>query len=103
MTYPRVVVAVESETQLTRLLARDSSLSRAEALSRIDAQLPLGRKARRAEIVLSNEGSKAELMDAVSKTSARLRSWRWLHVVLSPPGLLVIACCAVALLKSRVP
>ena len=48
------VVAVEAETQIRRLMARDG-LGRQEALRRIGAQWPLGEKVRRADMVFDNE------------------------------------------------
>lgn len=54
------VVAVTGETQIRRLMARDA-LSREDALRRIGAQLPLGEKVRRADLVLENEGTPEDL------------------------------------------
>lgn len=49
------VVSAPRETQIARLYARDG-LSRADAERRIDAQMPLCEKIRRADAVISTEG-----------------------------------------------
>ncbi|MFQ5457134.1 MAG: dephospho-CoA kinase [Myxococcota bacterium] len=54
-----IVVHVDSETQLRRLTERDG-LSRADALARIDSQMPLDEKARLADYVIDNTGSPEE-------------------------------------------
>ncbi len=48
------------EQQLERLMARDS-LSQEEALQRVNAQMPLSEKVRKADIVLDNSCDKALL------------------------------------------
>ncbi|HBT16935.1 MAG TPA: dephospho-CoA kinase, partial [Firmicutes bacterium] len=58
------VVAVSLQTQLTRVMERNA-LSYAEAMSRINAQLPLAEKIARADLVIWNEGSKEELREKV--------------------------------------
>lgn len=50
------VVWVDEETQVQRLMQRDG-LSREDALKRIDAQMPLDEKARRADFVIDNRFS----------------------------------------------
>src|SRR6478609_2755580 len=57
---PVVVVAASEATQLARVMARDGS-SEGDARARIAAQLPLDEKRRRANYVLENDGSRAEL------------------------------------------
>ena len=54
-----VVTSCQPETQLRRLMARDS-LTEDEARRRIGAQLPLEEKVRRADCVIKTEGSLAE-------------------------------------------
>ncbi|MDP3939486.1 MAG: dephospho-CoA kinase [Deltaproteobacteria bacterium] len=54
-----LVVHVDPETQLRRLMARDD-LSRPEALARIEAQLPLDEKAGMADYVIDNSGEPGE-------------------------------------------
>ena len=58
------VVSVDPETQLRRLMQRDG-LARAEAQLRVDAQWPLARKRERADLVLDNSGTPAELRAGV--------------------------------------
>lgn len=59
MFRPLVVVAVSPATQLERLVSRDS-ITRDEALARINAQLPLAAKIATADFVVENEGSREE-------------------------------------------
>ncbi|MDC3412612.1 dephospho-CoA kinase [Aquibacillus sp. 3ASR75-11] len=65
-----LVVSVDEEVQLTRLMERNQ-LSKQEALQRIHAQLPLKEKAKRADAVIHNNGtiiqSQAQLNDILSK------------------------------------
>lgn len=53
------VVWVDRETQIERLCSRDS-ISREDALKRIEAQMPLDEKARRAKVVIDNRHSLEE-------------------------------------------
>jgi len=50
------VVWVDRETQISRLMARNS-ITQEEAIQRIESQMPLDEKARRADIVIDNNGS----------------------------------------------
>ncbi len=50
------VIWVDRETQITRLMARNS-LTREEAIKRIDSQMSLDEKAQRADVVIDNTGS----------------------------------------------
>jgi dephospho-CoA kinase len=70
---PVVVVAASAETQLERVVARDG-LTREQAAARIAAQMPLADKRARADHVLENDGSRAELERQVSALVAQLRS-----------------------------
>ena len=54
------VVWVDSETQIKRLMARDG-ISRTDALKRIESQMPLDEKARRADLLIHNNGSPDEM------------------------------------------
>jgi len=54
------VVWVDSETQIKRLMARDG-ISRTDALKRIESQMPLDEKARRADLLINNNGSPDEM------------------------------------------
>lgn len=51
------VVAVDRQTQINRLLARDK-ITHAQALQRIEAQMPLEEKVARADAVINNAGSR---------------------------------------------
>ncbi|MBN8236906.1 dephospho-CoA kinase [Halobacillus kuroshimensis] len=54
-----LVVAVDEETQLQRLMERDGS-SREDAQERIASQIPVSRKSEMADAVIDNNGTKEE-------------------------------------------
>jgi dephospho-CoA kinase len=70
---PVVLVATSETTQIKRILARDGA-TEAEARARIAAQLPLAEKRARADHVLENDGSRAELAAQVDALLSRLRA-----------------------------
>jgi len=61
-----VVVAALEETVVQRLMERDG-LSREEILKRINSQMPLSEKIKRADIVVHNDGSLDELNHEVNR------------------------------------
>lgn len=67
-----VVVRVDPETQLRRLVERDG-LPEADALARVRAQLPLDEKARMADHVIDNSGTPEETARQVRALWRRLR------------------------------
>ena len=67
-----IVVACDPGTQLQRLMARDH-LTEPEARQRIDAQLPIEEKVRRADYVIRTDGSFGETDRQVSEVFERLR------------------------------
>lgn len=60
------LVAVDKETQIKRLMARNA-YSKAEAELRIAAQMPLEEKKTQATLVLDNNGTLTELVEQVSQ------------------------------------
>jgi dephospho-CoA kinase len=70
---PIVVVTASEAAQLERIMARDG-LTETEARARIAAQLPLAEKQRRADYVLDNNGSLAELARQVDQVLGKLRA-----------------------------
>lgn len=62
-----VVVACAEETQLRRLLGRHPDWDEAAARRRIGVQMPLASKVARADHVLWNDGTAAELEEATSR------------------------------------
>lgn len=70
---PVVVVACSEATQISRIMARDG-LGADEARARVAAQLPLAEKRKRADYVLENEGSLAELAAGVDRLLEQLRA-----------------------------
>ena len=70
--YDRIIVtACAQETQLGRVMVRDG-LSRIEARRRIDAQMPLAEKVRRADYVIWTDGTVAETDHQVTEVHAAL-------------------------------
>jgi dephospho-CoA kinase len=69
---PVVVVVASEATQLSRIAAR-GGISPDDAVARIRAQLPLAEKRRRADYVLENDGTRAELEAQVAELVHRLR------------------------------
>jgi dephospho-CoA kinase len=53
-------------TQIDRLISRDS-LSRAEAQTRINSQMPLSEKVRSSDYVIDNSGTLEETLDQVKQ------------------------------------
>ena len=65
------VVYVDKAVQLRRLMARNG-LSEAAARERVDAQMPLSEKRRRADVVIDNDGTVGETHAQVDGALARL-------------------------------
>lgn len=65
-TKPIIVVWVDPETQLQRLMSRDGT-SEEDAKSRISAQMPLDLKKARADILIDNTGSLEDLNNNFQK------------------------------------
>lgn len=61
-----VVVYVDRETQIQRLMKRDN-MSYADAVKRVDAQMPMDEKVRRADFVIDNRGSMEETKEKATK------------------------------------
>lgn len=61
---PLIVVACKAETQLARLMSRNS-LTNAEAMARIDAQMTVGLKMSMADYVIDTEGT---IEDSIKQT-----------------------------------
>lgn len=78
-----VVVAVDHETQLARLMARNN-YSRVEAKERVDSQMPLSQKEKLADLVIDNNGDYQQLQTQVAQLVKRLKSaWLWYNKILS--------------------
>jgi dephospho-CoA kinase len=60
------VVWVDCETQLQRLIDRNH-YSPEEAKRRIESQIPLDEKARRADVIINNRGSREETISSATK------------------------------------
>lgn len=66
-----LVVAVDEEVQLNRLMERDESTEQ-EAKQRIDAQIPISNKAKLADAVIDNNGTVEE---SLQQLETLLRNW----------------------------
>lgn len=66
-----VLAVVDRKTQLERLMKRDHC-SKAAALKRINAQMPLEEKMRRADVTIDNNGSLAQTRFQVAKLVERV-------------------------------
>ncbi len=66
-----LVVSVDSQVQLSRLMARDG-FTRTEALQRIEAQMPQDEKVSRADYLIDNSGSKEQFVEQLRALWRRL-------------------------------
>jgi dephospho-CoA kinase len=66
-----IVVACGPAEQIRRIMARDG-ISEADARQRLDAQLPIDEKIRRADYVITTDGTRAETDAQVRDVHARL-------------------------------
>lgn len=80
-----VVVHAPPSLQLSRLQARDG-MTREEAEARLSAQLPIDEKARRADVVVSNDGDLAWLRSRAAPLLAALRSGLTRRLPNAPPA-----------------
>ncbi|CAI0422421.1 unnamed protein product, partial [Linum tenue] len=88
-TKPTVVVWVDPETQLQRLMARDGS-NEEDARNRINAQMSLDQKRSRADIVIDNTGSLEDLEENFRIVLVQVtRPLSWTEFWLSRQGALV--------------
>lgn len=85
-TKPIVVVWVDPETQLQRLMTRDGSMEE-EAKSRINAQISLDLKRSKADIVIDNTGTLAALHEEFQKVLIQItKPLTWTELMLSRKG-----------------
>ncbi|WCJ38839.1 dephospho-CoA kinase family [Euphorbia peplus] len=88
MTKPIIVVWVDAETQLQRLMARDQTVQE-EAMNRINAQMPLDSKRSKADIVIDNTGSLEDLKEKFQEVLLQVtRPLTWSEFWLSRQGAL---------------
>ncbi|KAJ9547691.1 hypothetical protein OSB04_020234 [Centaurea solstitialis] len=88
-TKPIIVVWVDPETQLRRLMTRDST-SAQDAQNRIDAQMPLDEKRTKADIVIDNNGSLEDLNESFRKILNQVtKPLTWTEFWLSRQGAIV--------------
>ncbi|XP_061369413.1 dephospho-CoA kinase [Gastrolobium bilobum] len=89
-TKPIIVVWVDPETQIQRLLTRDRS-SEEDARDRIHAQMPLDVKRGKADIVIDNTGSLDDLNQQFQKVLVEVsRPLTWVEFWLSRNGAFII-------------
>ncbi|XP_031376060.1 dephospho-CoA kinase isoform X1 [Punica granatum] len=88
-TKPIIVVWVDPETQLRRLMARDGS-NEEDARNRIEAQMPLDLKRSQADIVIDNTGSMDDLNERFKEVCKEVtRPLTWKEFALSRQGALL--------------
>jgi dephospho-CoA kinase len=80
-----LVVYAPREVQRERLVGRDG-LGAAEAEARLDAQMPIEEKARRADVVVTNEGDVAALREKAGPLLAALRAGLSRRLPNAPPA-----------------
>lgn len=89
-TKPIIVVWVDPETQIQRLLARDKS-SEEDARNRINAQMSLDVKRGKADIVIDNTGSLDDLNQQFQKVLVEVtRPLTWTEFSCSRQGVFTI-------------
>ncbi|PHU13033.1 Dephospho-CoA kinase [Capsicum chinense] len=85
-TKPIVVIWVDPETQLQRLMTRDGSTEE-EAKSRINAQMSLDLKRSKADIVIDNTSSLEDLHEQFQKVLTEItKPLTWIEFMLSRNG-----------------
>ena len=85
-TNPTIVVWIDPETQLQRLMARDKT-SAQDAQNKINAQKPLDEKKSRADIVIDNNGSLDDLNEDFRKVLGQVtKPLTWTEFWLSRQG-----------------
>ncbi|KAG6427534.1 hypothetical protein SASPL_111780 [Salvia splendens] len=102
-TKPIIVVWVDPQTQLERLMSRDGTTAE-EANSRINAQMPLDLKKTKADVVIDNSGSLDDLNERFREALADVkRPLTWAEFGLCRDGALVafvsILCCVIVCRK----
>ncbi|KAL5712983.1 dephospho-CoA kinase [Ranunculus cassubicifolius] len=89
-TRPIIVVWVDPETQLQRLMARDGS-SEEQASNRISAQIALDWKRAKADIVIDNSGSLERTQERFREILIKItRPLTWVEFLLSRNGALCV-------------
>jgi dephospho-CoA kinase len=91
-----LVVATKPETQLERLVGREGPrLSCEDAKGRIASQWDIEDKARLADVVIENDGSREELELCVREVVRKqlTRGWLWNFIMRMPPFGLTVALC----------
>lgn len=89
-TKPIIVVWVDPETQIQRLLARDKS-SEEDGRNRVNAQMPLDVKRTKADIVIDNTGSLDDLNEQFQNVLVRVTGpLTWFEFWLSRQGVSII-------------
>lgn len=85
-TKPVIVVWVDPETQLERLMARDKS-NKEDASNRINAQMSLDLKRNKADIVIDNSGSIEDLNEEFKRVLLQVtRPLNWTEFWLTRQG-----------------
>lgn len=68
-----LVISCDDETQLERLLLRDTELTRKDAQERMASQMPMAEKEKHAQYVIKNDGSLQDLYNELDKVLQQIR------------------------------
>ena len=94
-TKPIIVVWVDPDTQLHRLMARDG-IPEEQATNRINAQMPLHLKRTKADIIIDNSGSldetRAQFEQVLNEVTSPLT---WMEFIISRNGVVSVIVSAV--------
>ncbi|KAM0954349.1 putative dephospho-CoA kinase [Dioscorea sansibarensis] len=94
-TKPIIVVWIDPDTQLHRLMARDG-IPEEQATNRINAQMPLHLKRTKADIIIDNSGSldetRAQFEQVLNEVTSPLK---WTEFIISRNGVVSVIVSAV--------
>lgn len=100
-TKPTIVVWVDPETQLRRLVARDGQ-SDDDAQNRINAQMPLSLKRDKADIVIDNAGSLDDLNKRFQEVLSEVtKPLSWTEFMISRQGALSALAVIIGVITCR--
>lgn len=84
LTWPRILVKCDPETQVKRLVERDGcSLELAQ--SKVAAQMPLEVKQKKSQYIINNSNTRQETEEQVVNTCSRLKKGLWWKSTLQVP------------------
>jgi len=96
-----ILISCSKETQLSRLVSRDG-LQEREASARIEAQMPIELKQKKADIIIDNDeaSSIVSLKESVTRAVEEIRRKSWFQAIVTSPlgvGFAVLLACRMVL------